>query len=82
VGVLAVVAGIAGFLVFQSRDVLGIVIPAFWPLPLLCGVLSFFTHRHKASYGSITGNMRAILGILASLLAMVIHGALVFRYFM
>jgi hypothetical protein len=29
------------------------------------------THKHKASYGSITGNMRAVLGILIGLFTMI-----------
>lgn len=78
-GVFAVVAGIAGLILFQ-KDVLSLIIPAFWPISFLCGVLSFFTHKHKASYGSITGNLRAILGILASLVAMGIHAFLAYLY--
>jgi hypothetical protein len=79
-GVFAVVAGIAGLILFP-KNVISLLLPAFWPIALLCGALSFFTHKHKASYGSITGNMRAILGILASLVALGLHGFLAFLYF-
>lgn len=47
------------------------------PLPLLgliaviLGVVAFLTHKSKASYGSITGNMRAVLGIVIGLLTMI-----------
>jgi hypothetical protein len=47
------------------------------PLPLLgliaviLGVVAFLTHKSKASYGSITGNMRAILGIVIGLFTMI-----------
>lgn len=49
------------------------------PLPLLgliaiiLGGLAFMTHKHKASYGSITGNMRAVLGIVIGLITMVFY---------
>jgi hypothetical protein len=79
-GVFAVVAGIAGLILFP-KNVISLLLPAFWPIALLCCALSFFTHKHKASYGSITGNMRAILGILASLVALGLHGFLAFLYF-
>jgi hypothetical protein len=47
------------------------------PLPLLgliaiiLGGVAFMTHKHKASYGSITGNMRAVLGIVIGLITMI-----------
>jgi hypothetical protein len=47
------------------------------PLPLLgliavvLGAVSFFRQNHKASYGSITGNIRAVLGIVIGLFTMV-----------
>lgn len=49
------------------------------PLPLLgliaiiLGGLAFMTHKHKASYGSITGNMRAVLGIVIGLVTMIFY---------
>jgi hypothetical protein len=56
------------------------VVPGLWLVSLLCGVLAFVTHKHKASYGSIAGNMRAILGIVFSLIAMVLHAIGLFVY--
>jgi hypothetical protein len=59
----------------------GCFVPMLWPVALASGGLSFVTHKHKASYGSIAGNMRAVIGILLSLGALVLHGVLVFRFF-
>lgn len=59
----------------------GCFLPMLWPVALLCGGVSFLTHKHKASYGSIAGNMRAVMGILFSLGAMVVQGVLVFLFF-
>jgi hypothetical protein len=56
------------------------IVPGLWLISLLCGVLAFVTHKHKASYGSVAGNMRAILGIAFSLIAMVLHTILLFMY--
>jgi hypothetical protein len=58
------------------------------PLPLLgliaviLGGVAFMTHKHKASYGSITGNMRAVLGIVIGLFTMVGSTIIVIMYFM
>jgi len=52
--------------------------PMLWPIALLSGGLAFVTHKHKASYGSIAGNLRAVIGILLSLGAFVIHAVIVF----
>lgn len=47
------------------------------PLPLLgliaivCGGAAFFTQKHQASYGSITGNIRAVLGVVIGLITMI-----------
>jgi hypothetical protein len=54
--------------------------PMLWPVALLSGGLAFLTHKHKASYGSIVGNARAVFGILFSLGAMVLHAVLVFLF--
>jgi hypothetical protein len=54
--------------------------PILWPIGLFAGILAFFTHKSKMSYGSIAGNMRAILGILFSLAAMVMHILLIYLY--
>lgn len=75
--VIALLLTVAG-MVFFWKHILSVVLPIPWVLSLLCGVISFFTAKHKASYGSITGNMRAILGILISLVVMAMHGFLVF----
>jgi hypothetical protein len=42
-------------------------------MAMLFGVLAFVTHKHKASYGSITGNIRALLGIVIGLITMVAY---------
>lgn len=55
-------------------------VPGLWLVSLLAGVLAFVTHKQKMSYGSIAGNMRAILGIIISLVAMVFHIALLIAY--
>lgn len=58
------------------------------PLPLLgliaviLGGVAFMTHKHKASYGSITGNMRAVLGIIIGLFTMVASTGILVLYFM
>jgi hypothetical protein len=62
------------------EKMLSCVLPALWPISLICGGLAFFTHKHKASYGSIAGNMRAVIGILISLAVMVMHLFLVFIF--
>ena len=62
------------------QQMLSCVLPALWPISLICGGLAFLTHKHKASYGSIAGNIRAIIGILISLGVMVMHGFLVFVF--
>lgn len=59
----------------------GCFLPILWPVALVGGGVSFLTHKHKASYGSIAGNMRAVMGILLGLGAMVLHGILVFLFF-
>ena len=46
-------------------------IPLLGLIAILLGLVAFFTHKHKASYGSVTGNMRAILGILIGFITMV-----------
>jgi hypothetical protein len=43
---------------------LGCIIPGFGLIAIFCGVMAFATHKQKASYGSISGNLRAILGIV------------------
>lgn len=79
--VVALVLGIAGFVFLKDLKVIAVIMPSLWPISLLCGVLAFFTHKHKASYGSIAGNIRAIIGILISLGVMVMHAVLVFMFF-
>jgi hypothetical protein len=57
------------------------------PFPLLglfaigLGILALFTHKHKASYGSLTGNMRAILGILIGFVTMIGSSILLVLFF-
>jgi hypothetical protein len=90
VGVLSVILGLVALgTLFDVFTVAGFKIPPiatcfmpiFWPISLLSGVLSFFTQKHKASYGSIAGNMRAVIGIVLSLAALVLQGILIFLYF-
>jgi len=61
--------------------IMGCILPILWPVAVLTGGLSFFTTKAKASYGSIAGNMRAIIGILLGLIAMVLHGVLIYLFF-
>jgi hypothetical protein len=77
--VLSLLAGFACMVLF-GKSVYSAILPSVWPIAILCGVVSFFTHKNKASYGSITGNMRAILGILIGLAAMVLHAFLIYWY--
>ena len=60
--------------------IIACLLPSLWPLALISGGLAFLTHKSKASYGSIAGNLRAIIGILLSLATMVVHGVLVFMW--
>ncbi|MSQ93681.1 MAG: hypothetical protein EXR98_03900 [Gemmataceae bacterium] len=46
-------------------------IPVLPLFGVLFGVIALMTHKHKASYGSITGNLRAILGIVIGLIVIV-----------
>ena len=77
--VLAALLALVGLIYFFG-NILSCLLPSLWVVSLLCGVLAFVTHKHKASYGSIAGNMRAIIGILISLGVMVLHGVLVFIF--
>jgi len=61
-------------------SLLGCVIPGLPLLSLLFGIVALLTHKSKASYGSITGNMRAVLGILISLVLIVVHGIGLFLF--
>ena len=78
--VLAGLMGLAGMIFFFGQ-LPSVLLPALWPIAFLSGILSFFTHKHKASYGSVAGNMRAIIGILISLVVMGLHGFAAFVYF-
>jgi hypothetical protein len=80
--VIALLMGIAAIGLMMDKSILAVVLPALWPVSLLCGVLAFLTHKHKASYGSIAGNLRAIIGILISLGVMALHGVLIFLFVM
>ena len=57
------------------------------PIPLLgliaigLGVLAFVTHKQKASYGSMTGNIRAVLGILIGFVTMIGSSIGLFLFF-
>ena len=77
--VIGVLLTVASFRFFE-KEIWSCVLPALWPLSLLSGGLSFFTHKHKVSYGSIAGNFRAIIGIVISLGVMAAHGYLVYVY--
>jgi hypothetical protein len=79
---LSVLAGLLGLvsLIFFMGNILSCILPGLWVISLLCGGLAFVTHKHKASYGSIAGNLRAIIGILISLAVMLLHGFLIFVY--
>jgi hypothetical protein len=44
-------------------------IPAF-----VCGVVAIRQRRNDASYGSVTSNVRAIIGLVASGLAIILYG--------
>lgn len=59
---------------------LAAIMPIFWPLAILCGGLAFFTGKRKASYGAISGNLRAIFGILLGLVVMVLHAAIIYLH--
>jgi hypothetical protein len=79
---LSVIAGLlafAGVVLFYGQ-VISVIMPSLWPISLACGGLAFVTHKHKASYGSIAGNLRAIIGILISLVVMVAYGVLIFMF--
>jgi hypothetical protein len=78
--VLGVVLTILAFAWFAPKDVIGCILPSVWPISLLSGGLAFLTHKHKASYGSIAGNIRALIGIVISLGVMAAHGLLIFMY--
>ena len=49
-------------------SLLSCLIPGLGLLAILFGAIAFFTHKHQASYGSVTGNMRAVLGIMIGVL--------------
>lgn len=55
-------------------------VPGLPLLAILFGVIALFTHKHKASYGSITGNLRAILGIVIGLIVIVGQGIVGFMW--
>ena len=74
------VGGSIWTLVALYGGLLSCFVPGLWLLSLLAGVLALMTHKHKASYGSMAGNMRAILGILVSLFAMVLHAVILFMW--
>jgi hypothetical protein len=54
-------------------SLLSCVVPGLGLLGILFGVIAFATAKHKATYGSISGNMRAVLGIVIGLGTVVIH---------
>ena len=56
-------------------------VPLLGLIAMILGVVSFFTHKQKASYGSVTGNIRAVLGILIGLVTMVGSTALLILWF-
>src|SRR5438094_10048355 len=47
-------------------------IPLLGLIAIVLGVFAFITHKHKASYGFVTGSMRAVLGILIGLISRVV----------
>jgi hypothetical protein len=57
-------------------------VPFLGLLAMILGVVAFMTHKHKASYGSVTGNMRAVLGIVIGLLTTIGSTIFVIGYFM
>jgi hypothetical protein len=77
--VLALLLALVGLIYFYG-NIVSCLLPSLWVVSLLSGVLAFVTHKHKASYGSIAGNMRAIIGVLISLGVMALHGVLVFIF--
>jgi hypothetical protein len=60
--------------------ILACTMPSFWPFAILSGGLSFFTGKRKLSYGSISGNMRAIFGILLALVVMVMQIVIIYLH--
>jgi hypothetical protein len=44
-------------------------IPGLGLIAIALGVVAFLTAKHKATYGSISGNMRAVLGIVFGLIS-------------
>lgn len=61
-------------------SLLSCVIPGLPLLSLIFGIVALVTHKQKASYGSITGNIRAVLGILISLVVIVGQGIFLFLW--
>jgi hypothetical protein len=57
---------------------LSCIIPGLGLLGLLFGILAFVRANHQASYGSITGNIRAVAGILISLCTIAAHSIWLF----
>jgi hypothetical protein len=49
------------------------VIPGLGLLAIIFGILALMTHKQKATYGSVSGNIRAIIGIVLGLSTFVIH---------
>jgi hypothetical protein len=48
-------------------------IPGFGLIAIILGIVAFVTAKHKATYGSISGNMRAVLGIVIGLFTAVVQ---------
>ena len=60
-------------LVSLYSALLSCVIPGLGLVAIIAGILAFVTHKQKATYGSVSGNIRAIIGIVLGLSTFVIH---------
>lgn len=60
-------------LVSLYSALLSCVIPGLGLVAIICGILAFVTAKHKATYGSVSGKIRAIIGIVLGLSTFVIH---------
>lgn len=60
---------------------LAVAMPTCWPVAILAGGLAFLTFKKKANYGAISGNLRAIGGILLGLIVAVMHVFLIYVHF-
>jgi hypothetical protein len=65
-------------LVSLYSALLSCVIPGLGLVAIASGILAFVTHKQKATYGSVSGSIRAVIGIVLGLITLVFHGFLLF----